>query len=423
MNKENADRGILKHLKRFKDICTRNVGLKLLALLFAVILWSYIASSNASFTRTKTLYNVPVAVNGLDTLNNAGYALSTDITEALSNVTAMVETPISGYTSLSSANLSIYVDLSSIRKEGTRNLTLRGSSSLGKIVKLYPDTIEINVEALDARTVPVNAEIENGLDNYWYSIGRTNPGTITVTGPSSLVQQVSFAQIRADVIDRTSSFSRAFPITLFDSKGQEIPAGNVSRSTTSASATLDVYPKKELLIATDTSNITVPEGYYVSDIAFEPDSVIVAGDSAILDELTTLPIEPLILTDATGVTKTAAHIKGLSGFKYISSEQVYATVTIRENETTRVMEGIPVAAVNVPDGCTAELSQSTVSLAVTGPKSVVVGLTESDLRVTVDLKGYLPGVYEIFAVPDAVDGLTITRTEEQKIAVEIIKAE
>ena len=69
--------------KAFWGSLSHNLGLKLLALLLAILLWSYVVSSNPSITRTKDINGLTAYLSNESTLNANRRALASDPTEAL----------------------------------------------------------------------------------------------------------------------------------------------------------------------------------------------------------------------------------------------------------------------------------------------------------------------------------------------------
>ena len=74
---------ILTLLKRFFRAIwgslSHNLGLKLLSLLLAILLWSYVVSSNPSITRTKDINGLTAYLTNESTLNANRLALSEDL--------------------------------------------------------------------------------------------------------------------------------------------------------------------------------------------------------------------------------------------------------------------------------------------------------------------------------------------------------
>jgi hypothetical protein len=68
-----------RFLKAFWGSLSHNLGLKLLSLLFAVLLWSYVVSSNPSITRHKLISGIDAYVTNQSVLNAYGLATRLEI--------------------------------------------------------------------------------------------------------------------------------------------------------------------------------------------------------------------------------------------------------------------------------------------------------------------------------------------------------
>ena len=104
---------------------SKNLGLKLLSLLLAILLWNYVISSDSSITRPKTLYNITGYLSGQSTLNGYGLALLGDPAQALSGISVTVEAPQANYSRVSADNVQVTLDLSNIRSAGTQEVYFR----------------------------------------------------------------------------------------------------------------------------------------------------------------------------------------------------------------------------------------------------------------------------------------------------------
>ena len=242
-------------LKSLWGVLSRNVALKLLSILFAIMVWSYVISTNPSITRTKTIDGITGYVTGQATLEVYDLALLTDPTQELSDVTVTVQVPQSSLSLATSDNIQVTLDISSVRTAGTQEVPLKATSSYGKVVSVYPASLNLTFEALDSRSVPVNVQMNGAEDGYWYNVSRMNPQQITISGATSLVQSLSSAMVTADMSGRTASFSTSSAIELMDSSGNPISTSMLNRSATSVSLGVDVYPTKELEVSTATDDV------------------------------------------------------------------------------------------------------------------------------------------------------------------------
>ncbi len=421
--KKNKDwRGLAGRLgKKLWASLSNNLWLKLLSVVLALFLWSYVISTTPSITRDKTLSDISITVTGQSVLEDSrGLAVLTDL-NALESVRVRVRVSQSSYAQVTSDNVRVELDLSSIRQEGKQSVRLQGSTTYGSVVEVYPQYIDLEVEKRDQRYVPVNVEL-TGVDttSYWYSVSSRNPSQVVVSGPTSLVKTVSSAQVLLDVSGLTETHSWEEGFQLLDAQQQEIP-GALSVSTSSVRVTVEVYPIRVLTLSQEADQLTsgqVPEGYRVDQVEVNPTQVVVAAEQALLDGLTELTIEPVDLTGATQTFTAIAQVQTLKGIKYLSSDEVSVTVTISEQELTKRFSNVSLNLENQPQGMRAMPSAKRVDVKVTGPYSLVSQLIREDIQATVDLAGLTQGQYEL-PVEIAVDNYPDLACSAQPAAITV----
>lgn len=407
---------ILSLLKRFfKTVwgsLSHNLGLKLLSLLLAILLWSYVVSSNPSITRTKDINGLTAYLTNESTLNANRLALSEDPSAALENISVRLEVPQSSYALANADNVQVTLDLSSVRSAGTQEVALSAATTYGRVLKILPESVTLEFEAYDSRSVPVNAVITGEQDaNAWYNINRLNPEELVISGPSSVVQTIASAYVYVDVTDRDASYVTAARFVLLNYSGEEIPQTLLSSSSSSVTVGVDVYPTKELPISTDIEDVvqgTPAEGYEVTSVTIQPEAVTVAADQELLDNLTELLIQPV---DVSGLSQTFSQrtrIATLTDFRDISTEQVYVTVTIEEVQQSAWAD-VNLTFINIPDDMSCTFTSADFRVLVTGPASRVQALTESGVEAVVDVSGLSAGEYMLPITVDAelYPGLTL----------------
>lgn len=407
---------ILTLLKRFFRAIwgslSHNLGLKLLSLLLAILLWSYVVSSNPSITRTKDINGLTAYLTNESTLNANRLALSEDPSEALENISVRLEVPQSSYALASAENVQITLDLSSVRSAGTQEVALSATTTYGRVLKILPESVTLEFEAYDSRSVPVNASVTGEqMENTWYNINRLNPEELVISGPSSVVQTIASAYVYVDVTGRDTSYVTAARFALLDYNGEEVPQTLLSSSSSSVTVGVDVYPTKELPISTDIEDVvqgTPAEGYEVTSVTIQPEAVTVAADQELLDNLTELLIQPV---DVSGLSQTFSQrtrIATLTDFQDISTEQVYVTVAIEEIQQSAWAE-VNLTFVNIPDDMSCTFTSADFRALITGPASRVQALVGSGVEAVVDVSGLSAGEYTLPITVDAelYPGLTL----------------
>lgn len=383
-------------VKKLTAIPTRNLGLKLISVICALCLWSYVIATNPDITQDKVLSGVSITVTGQSVLEESrGLALLTNMAD-VGEVRVRVRVPQSGYHRVTSDNVRVELDLSSIRQSGTQSVKLQGTSSYGTILDIIPSYIDLQVESRDQRYVPVNVVITGEkAEGFWYGVSRVNPSQVRVTGPASQVQTVSSARINLDLTDRTKSHSSVENLMLMDAQGQEV-AGNLSMSSSSVTVTMDVYPKKILPVSQDIQELLtgqIVEGYQVDGVEISPAQLEVAADAALLDSLEEINVEPVSVTGARRSFTTIARVRTLKGIRNLSSEDVSVTVNLSEQELTRRFSNIALQVLGEPKGVRCEVQSNRVTVRVDGPYSDVRALNREDIQAVLDLSGLEKGTY------------------------------
>lgn len=392
-------------LQKFWGVLAHNLGWKIVSIVCAMFLWSYIISVDSSITSIKTLANVEISTSGLTILQSRDLALLTDVS-ALDPVHVRVETSQSNYSRVTNDTVRAELDLSQVTKAGVQQVDLIGVTAYGKVVQITPSSVEVTIESRGSRYVPVNVEFTGDVkSNLWYNITRTNPAQVLVSGPSSLLQSVASARVQIDVTGQTASYDRSAPLTLLDEQGNEIGSA-LTASPSFIMMSIDVYPKAQLSVNhnIDTATVgTLPEGYEITGVDVQPETVTVAGEQSLLDELDELSFVPISVDGRTSSFTAISTINALRDMRYISSEQVTVTVYIAESTLTDSFQSLPISVRGKAADRTVSLSVDKSEVRLSGPYSLVNNLEESDVNVYVDVTGLEKGQYEL-PVSVAIDG-------------------
>ena len=376
---------------------SRNVWLKLLSLLLAVLLWNYVISTNTTITRSKTINGLTGYITGLTTLNANRLALLDDPSESLSNISVTVDAPQAYYSRVSAENVQVTLDLSSVRTAGTQEVPLRAVTTFGRVANISPETIPLTFEAQDSRSVPINAELTGDFrDDFWYSTQGKNPEYLTITGAGSVVRGISYATAYMDVSGHYSPYTQALPFVLTDTSGAQISQELLNLSSSSVSVSVDIYPQKELPVSTDLANVVTGQpakGYVVQSVTMQPETVSVAADAELLEGLTELMIEPVNVNGASQSFTTRAAIVSLNDVRNLSTKQVYVNVVISEASISGRVDKVSVLMTGKGEGLSVEYNS--MGVVVTGPRSVVEELQRDGIFLSLDLIGLTEGTYEI----------------------------
>lgn len=383
-------------LEKMRGWLTTRLGFKLLSIALAVLLWVIVVYNDESITRSRTLNGLSALLNGQNSLSSNSLALTENpLTELSGNITVELDVPQAQYSLVNENNVRVWLDLSSIRTAGTQLVPLNVTCTYGTVKNVFPSTVQVDVEALDSRSVPLNATLSGRDQSYWYNIRSLNPSTITVSGASSIVQNIAQGRLEVDVTNMSEATARAYPFTLYDYSGNEVSQDLLSRTSSSVTASIEVFPTKELTVSCDLEDIIqgrVADGYEVKSISVSPPTITVAADQSLLDSLTEIAIEPIEVESVNRSFTVRRSISKLSDIRFFSTEQVYVTVEIAESVDSVALSNVPVVLLNTPDHLEVTDTPDTINVRITGAVSEISDLTVDMLQATVDLSQAAAGV-------------------------------
>ena len=379
-------------------IVSHNLMWKILSVVIAILMWSYIVSADSSITRTKVLSSVDVSLSGQSVLQSRLLAVVMDEDEALASVRVKVKVPQANYARVTADSVSVELDLSRVRQTGRQEVELVGTTAYGEVVQITPSTLEVDIEPMDTRVVPVNVELQNqDEDKYYYVVSHSNPSQLTISGASSVVQRIAQAQALVNVEGMTTGRNVSVKYALLDEEGNEVTQ-LVSKPTSSVMVGLSIDPIARLSVDASIETATtgtLPDGYRITRVEVQPETITVAGDPSLLGELDVLTFEQVNVTGRTQSFSTVATVNALDAMKYVSTRQVTVTVYIEEESQVARFENVELSISGLREGCAAELSDETVRVKATGAYSEMGQLTESHLLADVDLTGLTPGEYDL----------------------------
>ena len=220
-------------LQSLKDIFTKNIGVKIVALLFAVMLWGYVLADLNPY-RVKTLQEISVSFDGEAELMAKGLCVRGDREEMLQKVSASVRTQIRNYSALSSNAVTATINLRNISEAAEYELPISAniSSALGIIQQVSPSTVKVEIDSLVSKTVPVSCEFNGQVkEGYWADMDNlSSTARLDIQGPKTDISRISRAECQIDLTGRTSTIFGTFDLVLYDAENQEIDP-SIVRST------------------------------------------------------------------------------------------------------------------------------------------------------------------------------------------------
>ena len=201
----------------------------------------------------------------------------------------------------------------------------------------------------------------------------------------------------------------------------------LSCSSSSITVTMEIYPTKDVPIASMPENVITgnpAEGYEITEISIQPETVNVAADQELLNGINELYIEPVNVEGSTQSISARAKLLKLNDFRNVSVEQVLVNITIAEETISKWVEDVPLKYVDQRDDLWLDADVSRIRVRVTGPRSLVESVRAEDIEASVSLAGLEMGSHScrIEIAQEAHPELTF-EAEPAEVGVELTAVE
>lgn len=388
-------------LQSLKNIFTKNIGVKIVALLFAVMLWGYVLADLNPY-RVKTLQDISVSFDGEAELMAKGLCVRGDREEMLQSVSASVRTQIKNYSSLSSNAVTASINLRNISEAAVYDLPITASisSALGIIQQVMPSTAKVEIDSLVSKTVPVSCEFTGEVkDGYWADMNSlSSTARLDISGPRTDVARISRAECLIDLTDRTSTIFGTFDLVLYDAENQVIDSSIVVGTVPSSTVRLPIYPIKEVPIDVESSLLGADKlaaNYELTSYATAPSYVRIVGSESALKEVESLSLEPFSISGAKESITYEAELLVPDNVQLLDNPIVQVTLDITEKVDSLSFDQLPIQITGLGKEYSAKAEPETTGLTLTGRVSLLSVLKRSDIKIDVDVTDLGPGRYEL----------------------------
>lgn len=385
-----------------KKIIFNNIGLKILALLIAVIVWWVVMNIDDPLVK-KTINGVSVELRNDDDLIDKGYIYEVES----GNVIAItVWAPESVAKELKSSDFIAYADLSQLSPlTDTANITVECvKSDVKNDIKEITSKIQVVKLSIDNKQtaeVPVTtAIVGNPAENYVIGDISISQNKIDITGAASVIEKIVRAEIKYDVSNMMQSVNEMVTPVFYDENNNVVDTGAIQLSRNSLRLSVVINPTKWIGITINPS-VTVADDYKMVGYSLSFDQVKIAGTQESLANISAidLPSDAIELTD---VTESQDCVVNLANYLKASYKIVSGTteLTVHIDIEPMVVKSYIVrkngiAVNNLGDGLEAQIEDSYIEVKVKAIQEVHDSFNMDVLNSNIDLKGYGPGEYEV----------------------------
>lgn len=410
-----------------------NLKLKILSVFIAFFVWLAVVNiSNPDITATQIV--------SLDVINESVLTSSKKTYELLddrSTVTVSYKVRTLDAGGVSPSDFRAYIDLADMYEPtGAVPVKIEVKNNRVDSVEAKPGVIRVRTEDLQEKPFELTPKyVGKAEEGYRQGSVSLSPSKIVVSGPQSLVGQISSVGIEIDLSGATEDLTGTRPIKCYDANGEEIALDErVILSRTEADYDQSILKVKNLGLNFETEG-RVAEGYRYTGIESSINSVEVVGlksDLAGINSIT-IPKTELNMDGADSDRKVNIDLKQhLPDGVSLAGEESQITVTIKVEplETKDIVLGADaVRQVGASSHYSYQFDRDQITVTIKGLAEDLDQLTEESLEAEVDVSDMQPGThtaevtfqlgaaYELVSC-DPLQIIVHDRTEESKESME-----
>ena len=415
-------------VRRAWKVITNNFGLKLLAALFAVILWLVVV--NIDDPKISQRFSATVVIENAEYLTDQGKYF--EVLDDTNTIVFTVTAKRSYIEKLSNTDFKAVANMENAaidNESGTGKVPIEVTalrySSLVTISKATQN-LEIALDNLAQDQFIVGVETSGTLPE-GCALGEVtvSPNLLKVSGPESVVSSIDHVTASIDVTNMTSDVVASVIPILYDSDGNVIDKNELTLNMSTVTVTVRILDIKDVALIFNVTG-TPADGYAYMDMEYEPKTIAIKGPASSLNNVTAINIPENALDisgargDITQVIDVSEYLP--SGVTVADQSQVKVKVTVHIAQlSTKVVNLFPssIRVLNLPEGYKLSFDNSVIRVTVSGIAEDIAALDTDSIVASIDAGQLTPGTHEVEVALDLDENLyhepvrvTVTVTEE-----------
>ncbi len=385
-----------------KEKITRNLGLKILSVVIAFLVWLIVV--NVSNPDVSDSVNVTLEVLNGDVLTDAG--LSYRIENNRTTVTVAYTAKTQDLSSISKADFRAYIDLADYYPAtGTVPVyveVLNNKESRLLTVSARPSVLRVETEEIQQKDFDLVVHYEgSAAEGYELDSVELSPSMVTVKGPESVVGRISSVGVEINIDGLSEGISGVAEPVFYDANNNEMSLEDeVEVDVSEIEYTLYFVEEKTVQLEFEVSG-TPADGYRYTGLETSMDSVQVIGPHDVISQIDTITVSGQVLSidGATGDRVYTVDVENyLTNLENVSipwDSQV--TIILKVQQTERLTLEVStdrIIRVGSQDDYYYSYDQDTIEVVVEGLSEELDGLEATDLIIEMDVSQLEAGSYE-----------------------------
>lgn len=404
---------------------TDNLGLKIIAIIFAVFLWLIVVNLDNPVS-TQTFSEVPVTIINEDIILSAGdtyQVLGEEKVSVVISATRQVRQKLTKEDIVATADIK-EMDTST----GLVPIKISIPNYAGKYesAEAAPRNLQIQREKSGKKVLFLTVSTGDSKVRDGYILGdmTVNPDKVTITGPESILDQIDRAVALIDVEGLAKDSEETAKLELYDISGNPISQTRLGNNLGEGGITVsvEVLKIKSVPILLTVSG-TPAEGYKYTGYSSEPETVQIYGEKDVIDKIEEIDVPAIDVSEASEPVQKSVNISEYlpKGVQLVDEKTANVTVTAMvEEEGTRTINFMvsSIQISNLAEGLQVSYEpDAEIALRFSGDQKALEMLDISN-AVSVDMSAYVvPGVYDVLVEVDIPEGITLMKKVTVQLTV------
>ena len=275
-----------------KNLFTKNLGLKIVSVLAAFVLWLVVVNVDDPII-SKTYTGIPVEILNQEVLDEQGKCYEVLGDSATINVVVTAHRSV--IDGMSKDYIKATADMRSLTSLDTIPVEVRSTRFSDRIesVTTRDASVKLKIENLIKKEVSVTIGYEGTPAEGYMLYGADNAlSTVVVSGPESVISTVSKVKASADISGINRDFTVTEPLFAFDEDNERIDDERVTLSRTVTEIRYIIYAIKTIPISSGFSGNPLAGYGTTGSVITDPASVLIAGKGENYDDMDVIYISP-----------------------------------------------------------------------------------------------------------------------------------
>ena len=263
-----------------KKALTKNWGLKLLAFIFSVLLWTIVMNIEDPVDE-RTFSGIQVTVAHPEIVTNPGNTYQ--ILDDSKTVSVTVKAKRSILNKMKADDIKATADMKNldVRTRSLIPIDITIPSYSGRFeATANPINLRVSIELGKSETFPITAS-SSGTPRDGYQVGelKANPEKIKISGPESIIDSIDKVVALVDVSGQSKDEEKEAELVLYDANGKIIDTTQIENNLgeEGLKVKITMLQTKSIPVEFDTSLIGTAAGYHFSGITMQPESIQIVG--------------------------------------------------------------------------------------------------------------------------------------------------